>query len=245
MVNGEETIDELRGYELRIIQPRDGYRFSLDPLLLADFAKIGEGERVIDLGTGSGVIPLVLARQCGSAEIVGVELQEQMAELAQRNVRLNWLSERIGIVGSDILSLRQRFPVSSFNLVVANPPYRKPGSGRISPKAGRDKARHETTAGLTDFLCAAKYLVRPDGRICFIYHVSRLPELFAEALLLKLTPIRLRMVHGSAPAAARMVLLELSKGRRKELEVLPPLFVYDHDGAYSEEMKQILGELDA
>jgi tRNA1Val (adenine37-N6)-methyltransferase len=240
-----ETIDALRGYDLQIIQPRDGYRFSLDPLLLADFAKIGEGERVIDLGTGSGVIPLVLARQCESATIVGVEVQEQMAEMAQRNVRLNGLVDRVEIIGSDILSLRQRYPVSSFNLVVANPPYRKPGSGRISPKAGRDKARHETTAGLTDFLYAAKYLVRPDGRICFIYHVSRLPELFAEALFLKLAPIRLRMVHGSAPAAARMVLLEMTKGRRGDLEVLSPLIVYASGGEYSEEMKRILGEPDA
>lgn len=241
----EETIDELRGCGLQIIQPRDGYRFSLDPLLLCAFAGVRAGERVIDLGTGSGVIPLVLARQSVGAEIVGVELQGQMAELAQRNVTLNGLTDRIEIIGSDILSLRQRFPVSSFSLVVANPPYRKPGSGRISPKAGRDKARHETTAGLTDFMCAAKYLVRPDGRICFIYHVSRLPELFAEALSLKLAPMRLRMVHGSAPAGARMVLLELAKGRRKEMEVLPPLFIYDKDGAYSEEMKRILGEPDA
>jgi tRNA1Val (adenine37-N6)-methyltransferase len=244
-VKGEETIDELRSYNLRIIQPRDGYRFSLDPLLLCDFAGVRAGERVIDFGTGSGVIPLVLARQCGSAEIVGVELQEEMAEMAQRNVRLNGLSDRIEIIGSDILSLRQRYPVSSFELVIANPPYRKPGSGRISPKAGRDKARHETTAGLTDFLCAAKYLVRPAGRICFIYHVSRLPELFAEALLLKLAPIRLRMVHGSASAAARMVLLELSKGRLKEMAVLPPLFIYNIDGAYSLEMKRMSGEPDA
>ncbi len=205
-----ETIDELRGYNLRIVQPRDGYRFSLDPLLLCNFAGIRDGERVIDLGTGSGIIPMVLARQCPDATIVGVELLEHMAELAQRNVRLNGLTDRVEIIGTDILSLRERFPVSSFELVVANPPYRRSGSGRISPKAGRDVARHETTATLADFLYAAKYLVGSAGRICFIYHVSRLPELFAEALFLKLAPTRLRMVHGSAPAAARMVLVALA-----------------------------------
>ena len=241
----EETMDELRSYALRIGQPCDGYRFSLDPLLLCDFAGIRAGERAIDLGTGSGVIPLVLARKMADASVVGVEFQEEMAALAERNVELNGLSERIGIVGADILSLRQRFPVSSFDLVVANPPYRKPGTGRISPKAGRDVARHESTATLADFLDVAKYLVKPTGRIAFIYHPVRFMEFCAVAAAAKLALRRMRMVHGVSAAAARMVLLELCKGRRGDLALLPPLFVYDGNGEYSEEMKRILGEQDA
>ncbi|HEY6871428.1 MAG TPA: tRNA1(Val) (adenine(37)-N6)-methyltransferase [Geobacteraceae bacterium] len=234
---GPETVDELRGYDLRIIQPRGGYRFSLDPLLLCDFAGVREGERVLDLGTGSGVIPLVLARQCGSAALVGVELQEDMAEMARRNVRLNGLSARVEIVGADILSLRERFPVSSFDLVVANPPYRRPGTGRISPKAGRDVARHETTATLADFLSCAKYHVRLGGRICFIYHPARLAEFLVQAAALKLAPLRLRMVHGNSGMEARIFLIELAKGRAGELKVLPPLFVYGSDGDYTPEMQ--------
>ena len=242
---GHETIDELRDYGLRIIQPRDGYRFSLDPLLLCYFAKVGRGARIIDLGTGSGVIPLVLARTVEDAAIVGVEFQEEMAGLAARNAELNGLRERVEIVCDDILSLRKRFPVSIFDLVVANPPFRKQGSGRVSPKAGRDLARHETTAGLGDFLTAAKYLVKPAGTICFIYHPSRLAECFNQADALNLAPLRLRMVHGTSGMEARMFLIELAKGRKGGLAVLPPLFVYDNDGAYSEEMKRILGEQDA
>jgi tRNA1Val (adenine37-N6)-methyltransferase len=237
-----ETIDDLRAYDLRIIQPGDGYRFSLDPLLLCDFAVLRAGERVIDLGTGCGVIPLVLARQVGDASVIGVEFQTEMAGLSARNAELNGLQERVEIVCDDVLSLRHRFPVSSFDLVVANPPYRKQGAGKISPKTGRDRARHETTAGLADFLAAAKYLVKPTGRICFIYHVSRLAEFIAAALLLKLAPLRLRMVHGSTLSGARMVLLELAKGRRGDLEVPAPLFVYDTQGEYSGEMKRILGD---
>jgi tRNA1Val (adenine37-N6)-methyltransferase len=236
----EETIDELKGYDLRIIQPHDGYRFSLDPLLLCDFATIGEGRRVIDLGAGSGIIPLLLARKSESAKVVGVELQEKMASLARRNVLLNGLSERIEIIGADILSLRDRFPVSSFDLVTANPPYRKPGSGKISPKTGRDKARHETTATLMDFLEAAKYLVKPSGMIVFTYLPLRFAELCATAAALKLAPLRMCMVHGNARASARMLLIELAKGRRAGLEVLPPLFVYGPDGEYSAEMRRIL-----
>ncbi len=238
----EETVDELRGYGLRIIQPRGGYRFSLDPLILCDFAGVREGARVIDLGTGCGIIPLVLARQCESATIVGVDSQEEMADRARRNVLLNGLNSRVEIVGADVVSLRERFAVSSFDLVVANPPYRKPGTGRVSPKAGRDRARHETTATLADFLGMAKYLVKPTGTIAFIYHPVRLAEFFTAAAALKLAPLRLRMVHGNGQTPARMFLLELAKGRRADLEVLPPLFVYDTDGEYSDETKKIVGE---
>ncbi|KAF0218711.1 MAG: tRNA1Val [Geobacteraceae bacterium] len=221
------TIDELRAYGLRIAQPRDGYRFSLDPLILCDFAQAGEAERIIDLGTGSGVIPLVLARRAEGAHMVGVEHQEPMAELAERNVRLNALAERISILCEDVTLLKRRFPASSFDLVTANPPYRKRGTGRLSPKAGRDLARHESTATLADFLAVAKYLVKPSGSICLVYHPSRLVELFVEAAALKLAPLRLRMVHGNGRAEARMFLIELVKGRKGELKVLPPLFVYD------------------
>jgi tRNA1(Val) A37 N6-methylase TrmN6 len=244
-VKGEETIDELRRYGLRIVQPRDGYRFSLDPLLLAEFAGVRDGEKVIDLGTGCGVIPLVLARRFGAARFVGVELQEEMAALAARNVALNGLSERIEIVADDVQSLRKHYPASAFDRVLANPPFRKSGSGKVSPMAGRDLARHESTAGLADFLAAAKYLVRPGGGICFVYHVSRLPELLTEAMKLKLAPVRFRMVHGDVRAGARMVLMELTKGRRCDLEVLPPLLVYDGEGKYSDEMNMILGERNA
>jgi len=241
-VRSEETLDELRRFDLRIAQPANGYRFSLDPLLLADFAGVRDGEAVIDLGAGCGVIPLVLARRFGTARFVGVELQEEMAALAKRNVALNGLSGRIEIVGEDVKSLRYHFPVSSFDRVLANPPFRKPGSGRLSPRAGRDLARHESTAGLADFLSAAKYLVRPGGGISFVYHVSRLPELFAEAAGLKLAVVRLRMVHGDDRAGARMVLIEMTKGRRCDLNVLPPMLVYDRDGNYSEEVQSILGD---
>jgi tRNA1Val (adenine37-N6)-methyltransferase len=237
----EETIDELRAYGLRIIQPRDGYRFSLDPLILCGFAQVHGGDGVIDLGTGCGVIPLILASKAEGARIVGVEHQEPMAELAMRNVRLNGLSERISILSEDVTLLKGRFPAASFDLVTANPPYRKQGTGRMSPKAGRDLARHESTATLADFLATAKYLVKASGRICLIYHPMRLPELFVEAAALKLAPLRLRMVHGSSGAEARMFLVELAKGRRGELQVLPPLLIYDDGGGYSEEMARLYG----
>jgi len=242
MLTETETLDELKGYNLQIVQERHGYRFSLDPLLLCAFAAPTGGERIVDLGTGSGIIPLVLARQTAGTTFVGVELQNGMADLAERNVRLNGLADRIAILREDVLGLRKRFPVSSFDLVLANPPYRKRGTGKISPKQGRDDARHESTATLADFLAAAKYLVKPSGRICFIYHPARIPDLMAEAAALRLASLRLRLVHGIAAADARMALVELAKARQGELRVLPPLIVRTDEGAYTPEVAALLGE---
>lgn len=220
----DETLDELRDHDLKIIQPRRGYRFSVDPLLLCDFAGREEG-RIIDLGTGCGVIALVMARKAPGSLVVGVEFREETARLAARNAALNGLAERVTVIAADILDLKERFQVSSFDLVLANPPFRRAGTGRISPLSGRDSSRHETTASLADFLAAAKYFVRPSGRICLIYHVSRLAELMAGASSLKLSVLRLQFVHGGPGDAARMVMLELAKGRTRELTVLPPRFV--------------------
>jgi tRNA1Val (adenine37-N6)-methyltransferase len=224
-VKNEETIDELRTFDLKIVQMRHGYRFSLDPLLLCDFAGIREGERGIDLGAGCGVIPLILVRSAERVCMAGLESNRDMAELAVRNAELNGLSDRVDIRHGDVINSKGFFEPSSFDLVVANPPYRKQGTGRISPKAGRDTARHESTASLPDFLAAAKYLVSLSGRICFIYHPSRLQEFLSVASNLKLSPLRLMMVHGSPAAEARMFLIEMVKGRKGDLRILPPLFV--------------------
>nr|WP_246525590.1 methyltransferase [Geomobilimonas luticola] len=231
----------MRDYDLRLVQPRHGYRFSLDPLLLCEFAGVKDGERGVDLGTGCGVIPLVMARRAAHVEFVGVEHQQVMAGIAERNVLLNGLCEQVTILEEDVGRVRAHFPVSSFDLVTANPPYRRRGTGRISPRAGRDLARHESTAGLADFLAAAKYLVKPTGRICFISHPSRLVEFFTLATDLKLAPLRLRMVHGHGDADARMFMAELAKGRKGELKALPPLFVRDGGRHCGEEIKNVNG----
>lgn len=233
--------DTLRGYGLSIKQPAQGYRFSLDALLLADFVRMPFLAAVADLGTGCAVVPLVLARKCPDARFVAFENNPDMSVLANENVRANSLEDRIEIVADDILNLRPRFPVSSFDLVVANPPFRSPHCGKTSPRAGRDAARHETTAGLADFLAAAKYLVKPSGRICFIYPPSRLAEFIRCAGELKLAMLRLRMVHGTGQAVAKMFLVELAKGRRGDVTIEAPLIVYDDSGDYTAEVAGILG----
>lgn len=231
------TCDDLKQFDLQLFQPRHGYRYSLDPLLLARFCEaVPAGGTIIDLGAGCGVIALVLARINPAASAVAVENNPEMAAIVERNIRHNDLSGRVSVYGGDVIDLRKNYPDSTFDLVVSNPPFRTAGSGRISPKAGRDAARHETTAGLADFIAAAKYLVKPSGRICFIQLPSRLPEFMALAAGMKLSVQRLRMIHSNMESPATMFMAELAKGRRSATVVEAPLFVRNMGGEYTDEV---------
>jgi tRNA1Val (adenine37-N6)-methyltransferase len=178
----------------------------------------------------------------GASETVGIELQQVMADLATRNAALNELSGKVSIMNADLLAVKESFKVSCFDIVLSNPPFRKPGSGRISPKSGRDLARHESTADLSDFLSAAKYLVKPGGRIFFVYLPYRMQEFMAVATELKLSVKRVRMIHGTAGAEARIFLAELVKGGKSQLVVEPPLVLYREGRIYTDEAEGILGE---
>ncbi len=231
------TRDELKLFDLQILQPRHGYRYSLDPLLLARFCgQPPAAGSIIDLGAGCGIISLVLARLYPRTTVVALEKNHEMVSLIRQNVELNSLAERVTVQGNDLVGYRTLYPDSSFDLVVSNPPYRTPHSGRISPHAGRDAARHETTATLADFLAAAKYLVKPSGKICLIHLPSRLVELTSLATEMKLSVLRLRMIHNNAESPASMFMVELAKGRRTAPTVERPLFVRDLAGEYTDEV---------
>ncbi len=231
------TQDDLRLFDLQLFQPRHGYRYSLDPLLLARFCgEVKPGGSIADLGAGCGIISLVLARINATASVLAVENNPDMAALVERNIRHNDLVGKVSVIAEDVMALRKKCPVSTFDLVVSNPPFRTAGSGRVSPRSGRDAARHETTAGLGEFMAAAKYLVKPSGRICFIQLPSRLAEFMALAADMKLSVLRLRMIHSDAASAATMFMAELAKGRRSAPVVEPPLFVRDMSGEYTEEL---------
>ena len=236
------TRDELKRFGLTLLQPKHGYRFTLDPLLLCDFSRAGSEQQIADLGTGSGVMALVLAKMALQSRVTAFEQDGETARLAQRNASLNGLAERVTVLHEDVLQVRRHLPVSSCDLVVSNPPYRKQGRGRLNPHPGKLAARHETTATLADFLAAAKYLVKPvTGRICLVYHPDRLPDLMVEAAAQKLALVRLRLVHGVQDAVAKLFLVELAKGRKNvHLEVVPPLIVRSDGENYTEEVRTIL-----
>jgi len=239
----DETCDALFGGQLKLFQSRAGYRFSLDALLLADFVTVKVRDKFADLGTGSGVVPLVLARREKSISILAVECQDALAERAQRNVTLNHLASKIKVVRGDVRQIGALALAGSFDAVVCNPPYRKSGSGRLSPNDEKQIARHEINGALPDFLRAAASLLRGKGRIALVYGAGRMIDLLAAMRQLKLEPKRLRMVHSFAGAEASLVLVEGVKDGRSGIKILPPLIVFRRGKEYSEEVaKLIAGE---
>jgi len=211
---------------------------------LSRFVQIKKTAKIVDLGAGCGILPLLLARLSDAEELIGIEIQSELAERAMRNVQLNNLQDRVQILPGDIRNIRNLLPVSSVDLVVSNPPYRLPSSGRIAPDNERATARHELSGGLVDFVAAAKWLLKAGGRFAVIYLAERLPELMAEMVAARIEPKRLRMVHSRQDAPAKIVLLEGCKGGRPGLKVEKPLYLYKTDSAgrdYTEEVLQMYG----
>ncbi len=236
----DETLDALFDGKVSILQSRAGYRFSLDAVLLAHFALVQGQEKIVDLGTGNGVIPLILAALYPSVEVTGLELQKTMVERAVRNVRLNSFEPRIQIVTGDVCSVKEILPPRIFDLAVSNPPYRGEGSGRISPQGEKRVARHEIKGSITDFVRAGSYLLKTRGRISFIYSAARMADLLSALRREGMEPKRLRMVHSFPHAEASLVLVEGVKGGKSELKILPPLFVYKQGKEYTEEVTDML-----
>lgn len=236
----DETLDALFQGKLKIIQSKRGYRFSIDAVLLAHFVEIGGSEKIVDLGTGNGVIPLILARLHPSVRVVGLELQEEMVQRAQRSVDLNRLGEKVKILQGDVRSIKKFFSPRSFAAVVCNPPYRGPASGRINPDPEKRIARHEVQGRLLDFIRAGSYLLQPGGRMALIYPATRMLDLLQAMRGEGIEPKRLRLVHSFEEDMATLVLAEGIKGSGSELKVMPPLVVYTKERKYTPEMEAIL-----
>ena len=238
----KETLSSLSIGNLQLLQAENGYRYSLDPIVLARFVKTGKRGSIVDLGAGCGVLPLLLAKLSDAEEIIGVEVQPEMADRATRNVELNSLSDRVRILSGDIRMIRDIFPAGCFDLVVSNPPYRQLKSGKIAPNDERAAARHELAGGLADFVGAASWLLKNGGNFTLIYLPERLPELMAKMTACGIEPKRMRMVHPRQGDAAKMVLLEGYKGGRPGLQVENPLYIYKNNVVgrdYTEEVQQM------
>lgn len=242
LLHPDETLDALGYGDLQIIQPQQGFRFSIDPLLLAGFAPSKTGERWMDLGCGSGVLPLLLARREAGLQITGVEIDLASAERARRNVILNKLEEQIDIIHGDLRELRQTQGAQSCDVIITNPPYRRPESGRISAGADRASARHEVHGRLDDFLEASHYLLKNGGRFYAIYLTERLPELLRKMSAKKIEPKRLRCIHPRRTNDANLVLIEGRRSGRPGLTITTPLFLYEGEN-YSEEVRMLAGDV--
>lgn len=238
-----ESVDELLGGRVKIFQKKNGYRFSVDALLLAHFVRVEKGDLIVDLGTGSGVIAIIMAQRKECGQIVAVDIQVDLVDMARRSVELNDLQEKVNVCRGDVRKIETLFKPGSFDVSIVNPPYRKVSSGRLNPDAQKSVARHEIKGTIRDFLKASAYALRKSGRAYIIYPATRMVELLYIMRIAGVEPKRMRMVHSHGVTRGEFVLVEGVKNGREELEVLPPLIVYSEDGEYTEAMKSIFREL--
>ena len=243
LIRDGETVDDILDGRFRVIQKKTGYRFSLDALLLAHFVRMKKGDALLDLGTGSAVIPLLLYHRWGCSRVAGIEIQPDLADMARRTLALNGLPDQIGIIKGDIRSIEQHIAPHSFDAVTFNPPYRKLQSGKINPIPEKAQARHEIHGSVGDFIQAAAYAVRAHGRIFLIYQASRLVELIVQMRRFRVEPKRLRMVHSRVEMEGEFVLMEGIVTGGEELAVLPPLFIYEETGVYTPAMQEVFSDL--
>lgn len=236
------TTDSLFDSRLKIVQKKQGYRFSVDAAILAHHVHLKPTEVAVDLGTGCGVIPLILALRTPSAHIYGVEIQKDLAELASGNVQLNGMEGSITIVHRDMNDLKSCLKPGTFDVVFSNPPYREVLSGRINPEGERAVARHEIKTTLSDVVSVAESLLKPSGRFVVIYPAVRAIDLFLRMRAFKLEPKQLRLIHPKQDSEAILVVAEGVKHGNPGLNVSSPLTIYTLEGSYTEEAKKIVGE---
>jgi tRNA1Val (adenine37-N6)-methyltransferase len=220
---------------LILTQPERGYRFSLDPFLLAAFSRPGRGERILELGAGVGVIALVLARRNPTVRVTGIELQADLARYAAANARANALASRCAFIRGDLRQAPRYLPPEHFHRVVANPPYRRMGAGATPPDEGRAAARQDVTFTLADLARTAAALLRFSGALDLIHPAERLPEICRTLGAAGLEPKRLRLVAPFEGSAPRLCLLSALKGGRPGLRVLPQLVLHRAGGTLGDE----------
>jgi len=224
----DESVDDFMDGRLRLIQSKAGYRFSIDAILLSEFVTIKKGDTVVDLGTGCGIIPLVLLLTRSVRYAVGLEIQGYLAGQSGRNAMINGFSGYMGVIRADIRQPPLR--PGSADAVVCNPPYRKKESGRINPDQQRAIARHEIRASLEDILDASRHILRAKGRLAMIYPVERLVDLMSRMRKHGLEPKRMRIIYPEMGSEAKLAMIEAALGGRSGLKILPPLL---EQGDYS------------
>lgn len=239
MTSDDERIDDLQRNGYRIIQNKNCFCFGMDAVLLSSFAKAQEGEQVLDLGTGNGVIPILMQAKNPKAMFTGLEIQKVSAELARRSVELNGIGGFVKIVQGDIKEASGIFGGASFHVVTTNPPYMNENHGLVNPDSAKAIARHELLCTLEDVVREASRCLKMRGRFYMVHRPQRLVEIFDTMTRYHLEPKRIRLVYPHEKKDANMVLIEAVKGGKTLLKIEKPLIVYNEDGTYTEELLQM------
>ena len=236
-----ERIDDLERNGYRIIQDTKRFCFGMDAVLLSGFARVKEGARVLDLGTGTGIIPILLEAKTGAGHLTGLEIQVESADMARRSVLLNGLEDKIDIVTGDIKEAESLFDAASFDVITCNPPYMIGKHGITNEGDAKAIARHEIHCTLEDVVSQAAKLLKPGGNFFMVHRPFRLAEIMAVLQAYKLEPKRMQLVYPFVDKEPNMVLIEANRGGKPRLTVEKPLIVYKEPGVYMPEIYEIYG----
>ncbi|MCI8327386.1 MAG: tRNA1(Val) (adenine(37)-N6)-methyltransferase [Lachnospiraceae bacterium] len=236
-----ERIDDLQKNGYQIIQNPKKFCFGMDAVLLSGFAEVRDGENVLDLGTGTGIIPILLEAKTNGKYFVGLEIQEESVSMAKRSVALNGLEEKIEIVAGDIKDASKRFGASSFDVITTNPPYMIGKHGLENENEAKNIARHEVLCDLNDILRESSRLLKEHGRFYMVHRPFRLAEILNKMISFRIEPKRMQLVYPYVNKEPNMVLIEGLKGGRSRMTVEKPLIVYEEPGKYTEEIYTIYG----
>ncbi|MBU9739131.1 tRNA1(Val) (adenine(37)-N6)-methyltransferase [Diplocloster agilis] len=237
----QERLDELHRNGYRIIQNPSRFCFGMDAVLLSGYAAVKEGETALDLGTGNGIIPILLEAKTKGKHFTGLEIQEESADMARRSVALNGLEEKIKIITGDIKEAGEMFEAASFDVITSNPPYMIGQHGLVNPDSPKAIARHELLCTLEDIIRVSARLLRTGGRFYLVHRPFRLAEIMAALVKYRLEPKRMRLVYPFVDKEPNMVLLEALRGGNSRIRVEKPLIVYKEPGVYTDEIYDIYG----
>lgn len=241
ILKDKERLDDLQRNGYRIIQNSDKFCFGMDAVLLSGFAKVKAGAHVLDLGTGTGIIPLLLAGKTQAEQLTGLEIQAESADMAQRSVLLNDLQDRVHIVQGDIKNAREIFGSAVFDVVTSNPPYMIAQHGLQNPEDAKAIARHEVLCTLEDVVSQAAAVLKPGGHFFMVHRPFRLAEIIRVMSAYKLEPKRMQLVYPFIDREPNMVLIEGTRGGNPRMCVEKPLIIYQSPGVYTDEIYEIYG----
>jgi tRNA1Val (adenine37-N6)-methyltransferase len=238
---GESLNDLQNGYML--IQKDDGFKFGVDAVLLADFADVKNKDKVVEMGTGTGIIPILLCAKKQAENVTALEIQEDMAEMAQRSMKYNKLEERVKVLHMDMKEAPEKLGKALYDCAVTNPPYVRKEGGIPNPQETKAIARFELACTLREVVATAKALLRPAGKLFMVHRADRLVDILYEMRVQGLEPKRLRFVHSSVGKRPHLILIEGARGGRPELRLMDPLYIYDEKGQYTKEIDDIYGRI--